>query len=69
VMTAVMTVATMAGPLGFLAAGQALRSVSLATFFLVLPALLVLGGLAFASVLLRQGAASDVVAVPDVAHG
>jgi hypothetical protein len=57
VMTAVMTVATVAGPLGFLAAGGGMM----------------LGGLAFAAVLLRRsesgGAAADGVAVPDVAHG
>jgi hypothetical protein len=35
----------------------------------VLPALFALGGLAFAAVLLRQGAAADVVAVAEVAHG
>jgi MFS family permease len=69
VITAVMTVATMAGPLGFLAAGEALRAVSLSTFFVVLPTLLVLAGLAFAAVILRQSATTDVVAVPDVAHG
>jgi predicted permease len=69
VMTAVMTIATIAGPLGFLAAGQALRVVSVSSLFVVLPALLALGGLAFAAVLLRQGAATDVVAVADVAHG
>jgi predicted MFS family arabinose efflux permease len=69
VMTAVMTVATMAGPLGFLAAGFALRTISLSTLFLVLPALLTLGGLAFAAVLLRQRAATDVVPVAQVAHG
>jgi MFS family permease len=69
VMTAVLTVATMAGPFGFLAAGLALRYISLSTLFVLLPALLALGGLACASILLRNGAASDVVAIPDVAHG
>lgn len=54
VMTAVMTVATMAGPFGFIAAGYLLRHVSLGSFFIGLPALLMLGGLAFAGVLLRQ---------------
>jgi MFS family permease len=54
VMTAVMTVATMAGPFGFIAAGYLLRHVSLGSFFIGLPALLVLGGLAFAGVLLRH---------------
>ena len=54
VMTAVMTVATMAGPFGFIAAGYLLRHVSLGSFFIGLPALLTLGGLAFAGVLLRH---------------
>jgi MFS family permease len=54
VMTAVMTVATMAGPLGFIVAGYVLRNVTLGSFFLGLPALLTLGGLAFAAVLLRH---------------
>jgi MFS family permease len=54
VLTSVMTVATMAGPLGFVAAGYALQHVALGAFFIGLPALLTLGGLAFAAVLLRQ---------------
>jgi MFS family permease len=54
VMTAVMTVATMAGPFGFIAAGYLLRNVTLGAFFIGLPALLTLGGLAFAAVLLRN---------------
>jgi predicted MFS family arabinose efflux permease len=53
VMTAVMTVATMAGPFGFITAGYLLRHVALGPFFIGLPALLTLGGLAFAAVLLR----------------
>jgi MFS family permease len=63
VMTAVMTLATMAGPFGFIVAGYALRHVALASFFLGLPALLTLGSLAFAAVLLRrrEDAAGDVV--------
>ncbi len=69
VMTAVMTIATMAGPFGFLATGVVLRYISLSTLFVLLPGVLALGGLAFASILLRNGAATDVVAVPDVAHG
>ena len=56
VMTAVMTVATMAGPFGFIAAGYLLQHVSLGSFFIGLPALLTLGSLAFAAVLLRQRA-------------
>ncbi len=51
--TGFMTVATMAGPFGFIAAGYALRHVALGPFFIGLPALLTLGGLAFAAVLLR----------------
>jgi predicted MFS family arabinose efflux permease len=54
VMTAVMTVATMAGPFGFIAAGYLLRHVSLGSFFIGLPALLTLAGLAFAGVLVRH---------------
>jgi MFS family permease len=69
VITAVFSVATIAGPLGFLAAGEALRYVSLSGFFLVVSALMTLGGLAFATVLLRNGSAPDVVSMPDAAHG
>ncbi len=54
VMTAVMTVATLAGPLGFLAAGEALRYVSLSTLFVAIAAGLTVGGLVFAAVLLRN---------------
>jgi MFS family permease len=54
VMTAVMTVATMAGPFGFLAAGYLLQHVAIGSFFIGLPALLALGSLAFAAVLLRH---------------
>jgi MFS family permease len=70
VMTAVMTVAGMAGPFGFIVAGYVLRHVELGAFFLGLPALLTLGGLAMASVLLRHArGATDDVAVPSIAHG
>ena len=58
-----------AGPLGFLAAGEALRYVSLSTFFLVLSVLMTLGGLAFATVLLRNSSAPAVTSVPDVVAG
>jgi MFS family permease len=67
VLTAVLTVATMAGPLGFIVAGYVLRHVALEPFFIVLPALLTLGSLAFAAALLRAPAGD--VAVPNVAHG
>jgi MFS family permease len=70
VMTAVMTVATLAGPFGFIVAGYALRHVALGSFFIALPALLTLGSIAMAAVFLRQpGAAAGDVAVPNVAHG
>jgi len=54
VLTAFMTLATMAGPFGFIAAGYALRHATIGSFFVVLPALLLLGGLVFATVLLRH---------------
>ena len=54
VLTAVIGVASMAGPLGFVVAGQSLRFVPLSTFFVVLPALLVVGSLTFAGVVLRR---------------
>jgi MFS family permease len=54
VMTAVLTVATLAGPLGFLAAGEALRYVSLSVFFLGLSALVTFSAWVFAAVLLRR---------------
>jgi MFS family permease len=66
VMTAVMTVATMAGPFGFIGAGYLLRHVALGPFFIGLPALLTLGGIAFAAVLLRG---SDTEALQPVAAG
>jgi MFS family permease len=61
VMTAVMTVATMAGPFGFIAAGYALRHVHLGPFFFVLSALLTVGSLVMGAILLRRG--DDVPAV------
>jgi MFS family permease len=74
VLTAVMTVATVAGPLGFIAAGLALQHVSLAVVFLVVAGGMLLGGIACASVLLLSGgsaesAAAGLVAIPDVTHG
>jgi predicted permease len=72
VLTAVMTVATAAGPLGFVAAGVALQHVSLAVVFLVVAGGMLAGGIACAAVLRRasaEGAAPGLVAVPDVAHG
>lgn len=68
VMTAVMTVATIAGPVGFFGAGEILRWISVQTLFVVVATAMTLGALAFASALLRGGAASGRVAMPDVAH-
>ena len=54
VMTAVMTVATLAGPIGFVVAAEALRYVSLTAVFVAIAAGLTAGSLAFAGVLLRN---------------
>jgi MFS family permease len=68
VMTAVMTVATVAGPLGFILAGIALQRVSLTVVFLVVAGGMLLGGIACASVLFRAGAPAGL-GMPDVAPG
>jgi len=65
VMTSVLTLATVAGPLGFLAAGESLRYVSLGVFFLVLSALVTVSSWAFGAVLFRQTAA-DLASTVDV---
>jgi predicted MFS family arabinose efflux permease len=54
VMTSVMTVATLAGPVGFLAAGEALRYYSLTQVLVGIAAAFTLCGLAFATLLLRN---------------
>ena len=69
VLTAVLAVSSLAGPLGFVVAGESLRYVPLSTFFLVLPALILLGSLAFAWVVLRRGADQETLSVSPVAHG
>jgi len=74
VMTAVMTVATLAGPLGFVAASQALDHVSLRVVFLAVAGALSVASFAFAAVLLRarasgEGAAAGSVAVAEIAQG
>ena len=69
VLTALFTVASLAGPLGFVAAGEALRYVPLSRFFIVLPALFTIGALAFAGVLLRNRRSPDAPSLPRVAHG
>ena len=58
VMAAVMTVASGAGPLGFLAAGEALRFISLQTLFVVIAALLTVISLGLAAVL-RRGSQTE----------
>src|SRR5262245_2041389 len=68
VMTSVLTIATLAGPLGFLSAGQALRYVSLSVFFLVLSALLTISSWAFGALLVRRTTA-DFAATAEVRTG
>jgi MFS family permease len=69
VMTAMITLSTCAGPLGFIAAGQALAHVSVYLVFFVVAAALTASAIPFSLALLRGRAATDLVAVPDVAHG
>lgn len=74
VMTAVMMIATLAGPLGFVAIGSALQRVSVSIVFVAVAGEMLLGGIAGAAVLLRRGgsgesAASGGVAMTDVAYG
>jgi len=66
VMTAVMTVASLAGPLGFVGAGEALRVVSLHTLFLIVAVSLTVASFFFAAVLLR-GRGSPDPSVPEPA--
>ena len=66
VMTAVMTVASLAGPLGFVGAGEALRVVSLHTLFLIVALSLTVASAFFAGVLLR-GRGSPDPSVPEPA--
>ncbi len=67
VMTAVMTVASLAGPLGFVAASQALHhGVSIHALFLVVAAALSVASFFFAAVLLR-GRGSPGPSVPEPA--
>ena len=68
VMSAVLTVVTIAGPLGFLAAAQSLRFLSLSTFFIVLSTLMTLAAMAFAAVLLRNRPRADVMSTAGLAR-
>jgi MFS family permease len=63
VMSAVMTVALLAGPLGYLLAGQAISHMSIYTLFLIIAAALTAGSFAFAAILFRHRATVEAVAV------
>ncbi len=69
VLTAVLAVTSLAGPLGFVVAGESLRFVPLSTFFFVLPALILLGSLTFAGVVLRRRNSPDTLSASRIAHG
>jgi MFS family permease len=57
VMSAVMAIATLAGPLGFVVAGQLIERMAVTTLFLLVAAGLTATGLLFAGILLRNGEA------------
>jgi MFS family permease len=63
VMSAVMTVALLTGPLGYLLAGQAISRISIYTLFLIIAAALTVGSFAFAAILLRHRATIDAVPI------
>ena len=69
VLTAVLAVTSLAGPFGFVVAGESLRFVPLSTFFFVLPALILLGSLTFAGVVLRRRDSPDTLSPSPIAHG
>ena len=69
VLTAVLAVTSLAGPLGFVVAGESLRFVPLSTFFFVLPALILLGSLTFAGVILRRRNSPNPLSPSPIAHG
>jgi predicted MFS family arabinose efflux permease len=66
VITAVMTIAVIIGPLGFLAVGQALQYVGMSVVFLAIAAGFTVGALAFVAALRRGEQEGDAVlaAVP-----
>jgi MFS family permease len=66
VMTAVMTISSIVGPLGFLGAGEGLQYVSLTLVFLVVAAGFTLGSIAF-SAAVRGGDVPATPAVPEAA--
>jgi predicted MFS family arabinose efflux permease len=59
VMTAGMTMSMIAGPIGFLAAGEALRWISVQTLFVVVAAAMLTGALIVAAIILRSEEASE----------
>jgi MFS family permease len=68
-MTAMFALSTCAGPLGYVAAGQAFAHASVYRVFFVIAAALTASAVPFSLALLRGRAAPDLPAVPDVAHG
>jgi MFS family permease len=67
VMSAVMTLASIAGPIGFVAAGQALKYVGLPTMFAIVAAGFTVGALLFAAAIRRgEAAAAAEMALPAV---
>jgi MFS family permease len=67
VVTAVMTISALIGPLGFLVVGQALQHVGMNVVFLVIAAAFSLGALAFAAALRRGEEEGDAVPALDLA--
>jgi hypothetical protein len=67
VMAAVVTAATLAGPLGLFGAAQALRVVSVETLFVGVAALLTALGIAFAVVIVRKRGETSTVPEPAAA--
>jgi predicted permease len=65
VMTAVVTVATIAAPVGFFCAGEALRWISPQALFVAVAAALTAGGLACAAAIHRHGADVPLPATSD----
>src|SRR4029077_16138152 len=66
VMTAMITLSTCAGPLGYIVAGQVLAHASVYLVFFVIAAALTASAIPFSLALLRGRAPPDVAAVPDV---
>jgi hypothetical protein len=67
VVTAVMTISVVIGPLGFLAVGQALQYVGMPVVFLAIAAGFSVGALAFAAALRRGEEEGDAVPALDLA--